>query len=93
MQNGEPPKRDLRGRTFKFARPVIKPFVSLTRSQAGFMAKSGDCLKEADEPAYWLELMAAEQVGAPADVAPALDEASQLVAILTTIKRRAEGKD
>jgi four helix bundle protein len=112
----------LRERTFKFARQVIKFFVSLdrstlaqtlgrqmlrsgtsvganyreadqARSKAEFVAKIGDCLKEADETAYWLELMGAEDVGTPADVAAALDEASQLVAIFTTIKRRAEGKE
>jgi len=122
MENGERPKRDLRERTFKFARQVIKLFVSLdrsvlaqtlgrqalragtsvganyreadqARSKAEFISKIGDCLKEADETVYWLELMSAEQVGEPLDLAVALDEARQLVAILTTIKRRAEGKD
>ena len=86
MKNGERPRRDLRERTFKFARQVIKLFVSLdrgvlaqtlgrqmlragtsvganyreadqARSKAEFIAKIGDCLKEADETAYWLELM------------------------------------
>ncbi len=122
MKNGECPKRDLRERTFKFARQVIKLFVALdrgvlaqtlgrqilragtsvganyreadqARSKPEFIAKIGDCLKEADETAYWLELMAAEKIGAPTDVASARDEAGQLVAILTTIKRHAEGKD
>jgi hypothetical protein len=50
-------------------------------------------VKEADETAYWLELMVAESVGVPVALAAALDEASQLVAIFTTIKRRAEGKE
>ena len=122
MENGQTPKRDLRERTFKFARQIVKLFASLergvlaqtlgrqmlragtsiganyreadqARSKAEFVAKIGDCLKEADETAYWLELMGAEAVGSPADVASALDEASQLVAILTTIKRRAERND
>ena len=120
MKNGQRPQRDLRERTFKFARQVIKLFVSLdrgvlaqtlgrqmlragtsvganyreadqARSKAEFVAKIGDCLKEADETAYWLELIAAEALGTPADVASARDEAGQLVAIFTTIKRRAEG--
>src|SRR6266536_1508947 len=94
MENGEKPQRDLRERTFKFARQVVKLFVSLdrgvlaqtlgrqmlragtsvganyreadqARSKAEFVAKIGDCLKEADETAYWLELIAAEAVAAP----------------------------
>ncbi|MBM3881892.1 MAG: four helix bundle protein [Verrucomicrobia bacterium] len=122
MKNGERPRRDLRERTFKFARQIIRLFASLdrgvlaqtlgrqllragtsvganyreadqARSKAEFVAKIGDCLKEADETAYWLELMSAENVGAPADLAPAFDEATQLVAIFTTIKRRAESND
>ncbi len=122
MENEEPPKRDLRERTFKFARQVIKLFVLLdrsvlaqtlgrqmlragtsvganyreadqARSKAEFIAKIGDCLKEADETAYWLELMAAELVVSAVQVASVLDEANQLVAILTTIKRHAEGKE
>jgi hypothetical protein len=45
------------------------------------------------ETAYWLELMAVESIGGETDIAAALDEANQLVAIFTTIKRHAEGKD
>jgi four helix bundle protein len=122
MENEERPKRDLRERTFTFARQVIKVFVALdrivlvqtlgrqllragtsvgandreadqARNKPEFVAKIGDCLKEADETAYWLELMAAEGVGTPKVVASALGEAGQLVAIFTTIKRRAEGKE
>lgn len=62
------------------------------RSKAELVAPIGNGLKEVDEAAYWLELMAAEQVGAAADVAAALDEATQRVAIFTTLKRRAGGK-
>lgn len=62
------------------------------RSKAEFISKIGDCLKEADETTFWLELMSAENIGVRNDILEALDEATQLVAILTTIKRRAEGK-
>jgi four helix bundle protein len=31
------------------------------RSKAEFVSKVGDCLKEADETAYWLELLADEK--------------------------------
>ncbi len=116
------PKRDLRERTFKFARQIIRFFVSLdrgvlaqtlgrqmlragtsvganyreadrARTKAEFIAKPGDCLKETDETGYWLEWMAAENVGAPADIADTLREVNELLAIFTTIKRWAEGKD
>ena len=62
------------------------------RSKTEFIAKIGDCLKEADETVYWLELLAAEKCHPLVRLAPLIDEARQLVAILTTIKRRAEGK-
>ncbi|MBI4026450.1 MAG: four helix bundle protein [Verrucomicrobia bacterium] len=119
MENEQNRKRDLRERTFLFARRVIRLYVVLdkgmlaqtlgkqvlrsgtsvganyreadqARSKAEFISKIGDCLKEADETAYWLELMAAEEVVQPAKLAALFDEASQLVAILTTIRRRAQ---
>jgi four helix bundle protein len=119
----EPNKiRDLRERTFKFARSVIRLFVLLdkaplaqvlgkqvlrsgtsvganyreadqARSKLEFISKIGDCLKKADETAYWLELMAAENVGPAGNLASLIDEANQLVAILTTIRRRAQQKE
>jgi four helix bundle protein len=122
MENEERPRRDLRERTFLFARMIIQLYVSLdrgvlaqtlgrqvlragtsiganyreadqARSKPEFIAKIGDCLKEADETAYWLELMAAENVVPVEKLLPSQDEAKQLVAILTTIKRHAEGKE
>jgi four helix bundle protein len=121
MENQQDRKRDLRERTFKFARRMIRLFVSLdkgalaqilgkqvlrsgtsvganyreadqARSKPEFISKIGDCLKEADETAYWLELMAAENVVPAEKLASLIDEANQLVAILTTIRRHAEGK-
>ena len=35
---------------------------SRARSKAEFVAKVGDCLKEADETLYWLELIAASEI-------------------------------
>ena len=115
------PRRDLRERTFEFARRIIRCFVALkkdavsqtlgrqmlrsgtsvganyreadkSRSKAEFIAKIGDCLKEADETAYWLELLSAEECIPLTRLAPLIDEVRQIVAILTTIKRHAEGK-
>lgn len=119
MENEQNRKRDLRERTFQFARRVVRLYVMLNksvlaqtlgkqvlrsgtsvganyreadqaRSKAEFISKIGDCLKEADETTYWLELMAAEEVVPPAKLAALVDEANQLVAILTTIRRRAQ---
>jgi four helix bundle protein len=61
------------------------------RSDAEFVSKVGDCLKELEETAYWLELLGeAEFVPAP-QLAPLLDECNQLVAILTTISKKVKG--
>ena len=63
------------------------------RSKAEFIAKIGDCLKEADETLYWLELLAEEGFLPPTDAKPLLHEADELVAIFVTISRRARNDD
>jgi len=61
-----------------------------SRSKAEFIAKIGDCLKELDETAYWLELL----VDSETVLAPRLeglqDECQQLLAIFTTISKNAK---
>ena len=60
------------------------------RSSAEFIAKIGICLQEIDETAYWLELLVdAEIIPAPR-LAALKDECNQLLAILTTISKRAK---
>lgn len=59
------------------------------RSKAEFISKIGDCLKEADEAGYWLELLLDEGFFPPARLQPLLDEANELVAIFVTISKRA----
>jgi len=62
------------------------------RSTAEFISKMGDCLKELDESAYWLELLS-ESALAPAErLAPLQDECNQLTAIFTTIVKRMKDK-
>ena len=61
------------------------------RSKAEFISKVGDCLKEADETVYWLELLADEKVVSPTRLAPLLQESNELVAIFVTISKRARG--
>jgi four helix bundle protein len=58
------------------------------RSDAEFLSKLGDCLKELEETCYWLELLVEGEI-IPADrLAPLHDECNQLIAILTTISKK-----
>lgn len=50
----------------------------------------GDCLKELDETAYWLELLVESDTVADSKLAALRDECDQLIAILTTIAKRAK---
>lgn len=61
-----------------------------SRSKAEFVAKLGDCLKELDETAYWLELLAESGIVAPAKLKSLQDETHQLLAILTTSAKNAK---
>jgi len=62
------------------------------RSKAEFISKIGDCLKEADETLYWLELLSEELIVASSRLAPLIQEANELVSILVTISKRARGE-
>ena len=62
------------------------------RSKAEFISKVGDCLKEADETLYWLELLSDEEIVATSRLAPLIQEANELVSILVTISKRARGE-
>jgi four helix bundle protein len=57
------------------------------RSKAEFISKIGDCLKEADETAYWLELLVEENLVSQRKMSALLQEASELVAIFVTISK------
>src|SRR6185295_308927 len=61
------------------------------RSKPEFISKIGDCLKEADETLYWLELLLDENFISGRRLQPLLDESNELLAILTTISKRAKG--
>ncbi len=61
------------------------------RSKAEFISKIGDCLKEADETLYWLELLSDEQIITANRLAPLIQEANELVSVLVTISKRARG--
>src|ERR1035437_6924317 len=61
------------------------------RSKAEFISKMGDCLKEADETLYWLELLVAEKIVPQKKLQPLAAEANELVAIFITIIKNARG--
>ncbi len=59
------------------------------QSKADFIAKCRVALKEARESLYWLRLLAATEIVKPSRIAPLTQEANEIVAILTTILRKA----
>lgn len=59
-----------------------------SRSKVEFVAKIGDCLKELDETAYWLELLTESAIVPAPKLAPLQDECRQLIAILTTVSKK-----
>jgi four helix bundle protein len=60
------------------------------RSKAEFVAKMGDCLKELDETAYWLELLVEAAIVPLSRLSALSDENSQLIAIFVTIIKHAK---
>ena len=65
---------------------------SRARSKAEFISKVGDCLKEADETIYWLELLSDEKIIPQKRLEPLLQETDELIAILVTISKKARGE-
>lgn len=60
------------------------------RSKPEFIAKCGDCLREIEETAYWLELLVDAAI-VPADkLAPLRKEIDELTAIFVTIIKRSK---
>jgi len=63
------------------------------RSHTEFTAKLGLALEECDESFFWLEHMKACQMANPAALRPLLEEARELVAILTTSHKTARDRE
>lgn len=59
------------------------------QSRADFISKCRIALKEARETRYWLRLFAATEIVKSARLTPLIQEANEIVAILTTIVRKA----
>jgi four helix bundle protein len=61
-----------------------------SRSKAEFIAKIGVVVEEADETAFWLEMLADSGIVQPSKLQNLLDEATQLVAIFTASRKTAK---
>jgi four helix bundle protein len=66
--------------------------VHRARSDAEFVCKLSDCLKELEETSYWLELLVEGEIVAADRLAPLQDECNQLIAILTTIAKKVKNR-
>jgi four helix bundle protein len=62
------------------------------RSDAEFVSKVGDCLKELDETSYWMELLIDADIVATDRLVPLLEECDQLMAVLTTIAKKVKSR-
>jgi four helix bundle protein len=60
------------------------------RSKAEFIAKCGDCLREIEETAYWLELLVEANIISADKIAPLRQECDELTAIFVTILKRSK---
>src|SRR5438270_1278313 len=58
------------------------------RSDAEFVSKLGDCLKELKETCYWLELLIDAEIFAEVRLSPLLEECNPLIAVMTPIAKK-----
>jgi four helix bundle protein len=63
-----------------------------SRSDAEFVAKLGDCLKELDESSYWLELLIDAELVLADRLTSLLNECDELLAILTSIIKKVKSR-
>ena len=66
--------------------------VCRSRSNPEFIAKVGIVVEEADETAFWLELLGESSIASEQRVAPLLQEANELVKIFAASRSTAAGK-
>ncbi len=64
-----------------------------SRSKAEFIAKTGDCLKELEETAYWFELLAESGIVPEKQLAGLQKECNELTAIFVTIIKKSRVKN
>ena len=60
------------------------------QSRPEFIAKCGDCLREIEETAYWLELLVDARIVPVARLSALRREVDELAAIFVTILRRSK---
>src|SRR5881227_2506444 len=60
------------------------------RSKAEFIAKCGDCLREIEETAYWLELLVDAKIISADKLQPLRAECDELTAIFVTILKHSK---
>ena len=60
------------------------------RSKAEFISKLGECLKELEETAYWLELLVDSKLVAADKLSALRQECDELTAIFVTILKRSK---
>ena len=63
---------------------------SRARSKAEFISKIGDCLKEIEETEYWLGLLVKSRAAQAEQMENLLNETNQLIAIFTSIHKKAK---
>jgi four helix bundle protein len=61
-----------------------------SRSRAEFIAKTGDCLKELEETAYWLELLEESSIVEGKRLSELQTECDELIAIFVTIIKKSK---
>jgi four helix bundle protein len=62
------------------------------RSDSEFISKVGDCLKELEETAYWLELLVESSTVPATNLSALQQETNELLAIFTTISKRTKAR-
>ena len=63
-----------------------------SRSNAEFVSKLGESLKELEETSYWLELLGDSATVPRHKLTLLMDETSQLIAIFTSISKKVRGR-
>ena len=61
-------------------------------SKEDFIHKTAIAEKEAVETVYWLEICCGASIGKAAEISALLAESKELLAIITTINRKAKGR-
>jgi four helix bundle protein len=62
------------------------------RSRPDFIAKLGIAIEEADESLYWMEMLVEAELMTPERLNPLMQEANELISILTTTVKTARSK-